>query len=146
MGKSDHLTLTFHYKCYWQPKNEKKEIKLYKKADFMKMREQLLQGDWKEGIIDKRTEEIWKRVTEKFNQVIDENVPTIKANRKKNKIPLAKAIRDKIKEKDKLLRKVYALKKQGKKGNMIRFGKNIVKYGIRFERCQNKLGKTMKII
>ena len=62
----------------------------------MKMREQLLQGDWKEGINDKRTEEIWKRITENFNQVIDENVPTIKANRKENKIPLAKDIRDKI--------------------------------------------------
>ena len=39
-------------------------------------------------------------------------MPTIKANRKKNKIPLAKGIRDKRKEKDKLSRKVYAVKKQ----------------------------------
>ena len=50
------------------------------------------------GNNDKRTEEIWKRITGKFNQVIDENVPTIKANRKKNK----------------LSSKVYAVKKQGK--------------------------------
>ena len=29
---------------------------------------------------------------------------------------------------------------------MIKYGKNIVKYGIRLERGQNKLGKTRKII
>ena len=38
------------------------------------------------------------------------------SNRKKNKIPLTKGIRDKRKEKGKLSRKVYALKKQRKIG------------------------------
>ena len=72
------------------------------------MREQLLIGDWKEGINDKRTEEILKRIIEKFNQVIDKKCANNQTKQKEKQGP----IRDKRKEKYKLSRKVYALKKQ----------------------------------
>ena len=40
--------------------------------------------NWKEGINEKGTEEIWKCIAEKFNQVIDD-VPIIKPKRKKKR-------------------------------------------------------------
>ena len=43
-GGSDRLTLTFHYKCYWQPQNEKRNKMIRKSGLYEDERATLTRG------------------------------------------------------------------------------------------------------
>ena len=108
LGKSDHSVLNFGYKCYRDIDESKKEVKLYHKADYESMKEELKAVDWTE-MREKSVEEKWTSFCSKFDEIVDRNIPTVKKG-KNHPVPLPDEIRAKIKEKDKLSRKIYELK------------------------------------
>ena len=61
------------------------------------------------------TEEKWNLFRDKYHDIVDKNTPTVK-RKKKYPVPLDEEIRDKIREKDRLSRRLNELKKQKKLG------------------------------
>ena len=111
IGKSDHSVMVFKYRCYPNEEPEEREVKLYHKADYVKMRQEFAAVNWDDITAGMNTEEKWKTLCEVYDDIVDRNVPTAK-RRRKYAVPLDKAIRDKIKEKDQLSRRLNEMKRQ----------------------------------
>ena len=117
LGKSDHSVLLFNYRCYTNNVPVEVEIPLPHKADFTKMKAEF--GKLRDEVLNLpssvKTEEKWQMITERYDKIIKDCTPTVK-KKKKYPVPLDEDIRKKIKEKDKLSRKLLELKKQKKYG------------------------------
>ena len=116
LGKSDYCTLEFDFQCYWENVRPSKEIKLYRKADYQKMKNEINGTEWIEEMKNKSIENKWDFFTEKMRELVDNNVPTVKVKQKIYSVPLDPDVRTLIKEKDTMSRKLIELKRQKKMG------------------------------
>ena len=48
LGKSDHSTIIFNMKCYWEAKEYIKQYKMYDKANYKEIKRELSEYNWKE--------------------------------------------------------------------------------------------------
>ena len=117
LGKSDHSVLLFDYRCYTKVKTEEVEIPLPHKADYekMKVKFRALREEFQNTSNDTSTEDKWQLFSKRYNEIVTECTPTVR-KRKIHPVPLNEMIRSKIKEKDKMSRKLTELKKQKKYG------------------------------
>ena len=117
LGKSDHYTILFEYRSYAKISSDVRTIPLPHKADYENMKEEFkkLRDEFFSLPSSVNTEEKWKFFSRRYDQIVTENTPTV---RKKRifPVPLDRKIRENIKEKDKLSRKLIELKKQHKLG------------------------------
>ena len=111
LGKSDHCVITFTYECYAILNSKRKQRKLYDKADFEKIREEINNIDWEDQLGKyNNVEDMWKFFHSTIMEIEEKFIPT-RSNRnrkKKGKYPLDKKTQDKINLKHKLCKKVIA--------------------------------------
>ncbi len=78
LGASDHIVLSFNFKCYALKKKTTRIRYQYDKADYEKMR-QLLDIDWNERLLNesvsKNVDQQYKIFREKYQEVVDMCVP-----------------------------------------------------------------------
>lgn len=117
LGKGDHSVLTFGYRCYPDIPSKETEIPLYHKANFEKMREEFkrVKEEFDNLSPDIDVEEKWKLFSKRYDTIVEDNTPKVK-KRKVFPVPLEEDIREKIKEKDEMSRRLTELKKQKKFG------------------------------
>ena len=110
LGKSDHRVLFFNFNCYAILKSVQKEKVLYDKADWVNLKKEVLETDWKSDLdIDEGTvNESWEVFKEKVQKLTEKHIPirkyTIKGHR--GKTPLDENTRGLISKKHALERNV----------------------------------------
>ena len=110
LGKSDHCTLTFNYKCYSELHTKVVNRRLYDHGNYTEFANDLRNIDWNEFFSGNNIDETWKEFERLLNSLIDKHIPlkTYHQNSKKNyDFPLAKEVRDMMKEKNRLAHKVF---------------------------------------
>lgn len=117
LGKSDHSTLLFEYRCYTNVTPAEVKIPLPHKADFTKMRHEFskLKDEFLKLPSSMKTEDKWQLFNGKYKEIVEECTPTV-TKKRIFPVPLDEEIRAKIKEKDKMSRKLNELKKQKRLG------------------------------
>ena len=76
LGKSDHLVLTFEFKCYTKQNTKEKNIQIYAKGKYDLMREELKKVNWeavlqeKQADVNKQWDYIKERILEAANKYI----------------------------------------------------------------------------
>ena len=114
LGRSDHDVLMIDFQCYWQPHEQHKTRKLYHKADFDSMRNELQEIDWDDKMEDLELADKWGMLDQILTELEDKFIPTTSRSTLNQSIPLSAKTRELIREKDKLHRKTTELKRQGK--------------------------------
>ena len=79
LGCSDHVCLSFKFKCYSLhiPGNNRPKYNLYH-ADFEKMRDLLSNIDWYGNLTSLSMHKAWEFFTIQFNDILGECIPLIK--------------------------------------------------------------------
>ena len=108
VGKSDHCILTFTYECYVILNSKGYQRKLYDKADFEHIREEINDINW-ENQLGKcnNVEDMCKFFHSSIMEIEGKSIPTKNYiyRKKKGKYPLDKKTLDKINLKHKLCKK-----------------------------------------
>ena len=112
LGKSDHCTLSFNFKCYTDRKTTLKKY-VFAAADFASMKNHLITTDWqsefKNVATNKSVEELWQILKDAFTDLTKRFVPLKEVGnqywKKKGKIPIPTEVQNMIKEKRRLHRK-----------------------------------------
>ena len=85
IGKSDHLVITFDYKCYTQETYSKNTCYQYSRGNYSQMNKDL-QMDWASLLKDKDVEELWQIFSTILKNAQDKNIPQKNiTNERKNK-------------------------------------------------------------
>lgn len=103
LGHSDHSTLTFKYKCYSEPTENKSTRWNYFKGDYDSM-ERELDIKWDEILLGDDPDPLTQKFMEIFNEAKKKFIPKVKSNitrkaRKHNYMPLDEKVVRKIKKK-----------------------------------------------
>lgn len=103
LGKSDHCVLLFNYICYIQGSVNTKIIKLYNKANYPAIREELTNINWDREFSDcaDNVNQQWDIFARKMKELEDRHIPTLKTagSHRKGSIPLDKPAIAAIKKK-----------------------------------------------
>ncbi|XP_062579140.1 uncharacterized protein LOC134245717 [Saccostrea cucullata] len=133
LGKSDHCVIIFSYVCRVDVKKTKKKRKSYSKADYVGLKDEIKQTNWRHILGDgsENINEIWTKFRGKMEDLENKFVPTYEIGRKKNQqIPLDKETLNVIKEKNALARKYLVHKDPDVRRN--------------YNRTRNKAGKLVR--
>ena len=108
LGKSDHCTLRFIYKCCTETINHiQRARKMYNKANYNDIIEHLNTIDWERTLNSDDIDQNWDIFLNTIKTIEDKFIPTTtKTISKKHKYPLDKNTRNTIKLKHNLSRKV----------------------------------------
>ena len=111
LGKSDHCVVKFYFNCFTILKHCNRERKLYNKANFEELNNDIRSIDWKE-LLDNDSDNFdinrcWSLFHSKIKELEDKHVPTSKpkAGKKDRKFPIDKKTQEMIKRKHALARK-----------------------------------------
>jgi endonuclease/exonuclease/phosphatase family metal-dependent hydrolase len=110
LGKSDHSVIIFNLVCYVETKEKWIERYMYHKMDSNNFNEDLRTTNWDEVFVDDDPNTSWKKMEQRLKELTEKHVPVMKFNQFKQKshnFPLSKETREKIKEKNRLARKVF---------------------------------------
>ena len=98
VGKIDHCVLIFCFNCYNIIKHEKKKKRLYQKANYDQIIEDIDSGNWTSVVLDD-INDMMSRFNDKIKEIEKKHVPIIEiTNKKKYAFPSENNTRDKIKE------------------------------------------------
>ena len=111
LGKSDHCVLKFYFNCFTVLRHCNRERKLYNKANFEELNNDIRRINWKE-LLDKEGDNFdinrcWSVFHSKIKELEDKHVPISKpkAGKKVRKFPIDKKTQEMIKRKHALARK-----------------------------------------
>ena len=112
LGKSDHSVLVFNFVCHTKVKNYIGKTQNFKKADYVKIKQELKTIQWKDHLETKTVNEQWEIFSNIITKIFDKYVPkrNIVLGKKKQNIPINRKVMDKIKEKHQLRRKAIQTK------------------------------------
>lgn len=130
IGKSDHLTLLFDYKCYATFNTEKPTYDKYDKGDYKSMGEELGKIKWKDKLDNQTLEDSWLELKRHIFNSKNKYIPNSQYNNKKHSKWSSSATRIAVKEKSKKFNKWLKTKKQSDY--------------IEFRRASNKCKKICK--
>ena len=83
LGKSDHSVLVFQYNCYALLTDETKTIKLYNKANYSAISEDIGKVDWEKELTDIQDMNImWNHFYDKIQEIEDRHIPKRKMKKK----------------------------------------------------------------
>ena len=77
LGKSDHLVLTFEFKCYTKQNTKEKNIQIYAKGKYDLMREELKKVNW-EAVLQEREADVnkqWDYIKERILEAANKYIP-----------------------------------------------------------------------
>ena len=105
LGKSDHLVLTFEFKCYTKQNTKEKNIQIYAKGKYDLMREELKKVNW-EAVLQEREADVnkqWDYIKERILEAANKYIPKrrIKKDRP-NRNQINSEMRQLIKKKHRL--------------------------------------------
>ncbi|KAI8505108.1 hypothetical protein Bbelb_172170 [Branchiostoma belcheri] len=74
VGKSDHIVMSFTFKCYAERTNTSTNTYQYHKGNYTKMKEELSE-DWEKKLNNLNVEECWEVFSHKVKTAVEENIP-----------------------------------------------------------------------
>ncbi|KAI8493802.1 hypothetical protein Bbelb_281490 [Branchiostoma belcheri] len=74
LGKSDHIVMSFTFKCYAERTNTSTNTYQYHKGNYTKMKEELSE-DWEKKLNNLNVEECWEVFSHKVKTAVEENIP-----------------------------------------------------------------------
>lgn len=110
LGKSDHVVITFLFKCYSIMEPKIKRVKCYSRADFAKINSIVSGIPWND-VLDEHTDDVnamWEAFERKLQDIVEKNIPTreiVMGRSGKYKYPIDKETLKKIKEKHALAKR-----------------------------------------
>jgi hypothetical protein len=135
LGKSDHAVLNFNFVCSTELRERWITRYVYHKGDYEKFARRLGECDWDRLFADEDVNKAWQIFLEVMQKLMEDYIPKQRSNlnsKTRREFPLPPEIREKIKEKNRLSRKVF--KKDG-------VTKETRK---EYNRCRNKVQKLVK--
>jgi len=78
LGKSDHSILLVEIRCKSEKVDKREAVRNWNRANWNNIREGIRSETWPTTEDDCTTEEAWRQLREKLDQLIAENVPTVK--------------------------------------------------------------------
>jgi len=103
LGRSDHIVLTFNYKCYFELEEATVDKWNFHKGDYIKMTKEL-DKDWSNLLNDKDPNVLNNIFLREFNAAKDKCIPKVNRKaaskaKKHNYLPLDDKTREKIRQK-----------------------------------------------
>ena len=143
IGKSDHCVLKFDFNCFTVLKHRNRERKLYNKANFEELNNDIMKTNWKE-LLDVEGDvcdinRCWSVFHGKIKELEDKHVPTSKpkVGKKDRKFPIDRKTQEMIKRKHALARKATRTGQQGDRQEYNRFRNKVKNH-------MNKLKKSFE--
>ena len=110
LGKSDHCVVTFNFNCYVNLKRTNKSKRIYNKGKYKDFNSKIREKDWSNilnpyNTVDSNWKTFLTELTAMENQYIPKRtIPNY--GKKKNTFPIDQSTRDKIRQKNNLVRKI----------------------------------------
>ena len=105
LGKSDHLVLTFEFKCYTKQHTKNKKIQMYAKGKYDLMDKELRKVKWEAELREREADvnKQWNYIKGRILEAADKYIPTIRIKKDRfNKNQVSHEMRQLIKNKHRL--------------------------------------------